>query len=94
HPATTRGLRAYLDFLPSNVACEWTVTLGGGSILPLAEQVIAQGGHICIGLGDYHFGELGTPTNAELVARLKAIAAEVGREVATPAETKAMLAIA
>ena len=94
HPATLKGLRAYLDFLPANVPCEWTVTLGGGSILPMAAAIIAQGGHLCIGLGDYHFRELGQPTNAELVERLAAIAAEVGRELATPAETKAMLALA
>jgi uncharacterized protein (DUF849 family) len=94
HPATIKGLRAYLDFLPAGVPCEWTVTLGGSSILPLAEKIIAEGGHLCIGLGDYHFDELGKPTNAELIARLAAIAGEVGREIATPAETKAMLAIA
>ncbi len=93
HPATLRGLRAYLDFLPAGVPCEWTVTMGGGSILPLAAAIIAEGGHLAIGLGDYHFSELGQPSNAELVSRLAAIAAEVGRELATPAETKAMLAI-
>jgi uncharacterized protein (DUF849 family) len=94
HPATLKGLRAYLDFLPAGVACEWTATLGGASILPLAAAIIAEGGHLAIGLGDYHFSELGQPTNAELVRRLAAIAAEVGRELATPAETKAMLALA
>lgn len=94
HPATLKGLRAYLDFLPAGVPCEWTVTLGGASILPLAAAIIAEGGHVAIGLGDYHFSELGQPHNAELVARLAEIAAEVGRELATPAETKAMLALA
>jgi uncharacterized protein (DUF849 family) len=94
HPATLKGLRAYLDFMPEGVPCEWTATTGGASILPLAAAIIAEGGHIAIGLGDYHFAELGQPTNAELVGRLVAIAAEVGRDVATPAETKAMLALA
>ena len=28
---------------------------------------VAAGGHIAIGLGDYPYPELGTPTNAELV---------------------------
>lgn len=94
HPASLKGLRAYLDFLPAGVPCEWTVTLGGASILPLAAAIIAEGGHIAVGLGDYHFSELGRPGNAELVARLAEIAADVGRELATPAETKAMLALA
>jgi uncharacterized protein (DUF849 family) len=94
HPGNLKGLRAYLDFLPAGVPCEWTVTLGGANILPLAAAIIARGGHIAIGLGDYHFSELGQPDNAELVGRLAAIAGEVGRELATPAETKAMLALA
>lgn len=93
HPPTMRGLRAFLDFLPADMPCEWIVTLGFDSILPIAGEIIAEGGHLCIGLGDYHFRELGQPTNAELVRRIAAIAADLGCELATPAETKAMLAI-
>ena len=94
HPPTMRGLRAFLDFLPADIPAEWIVTLGCDSILSIADAIIAEGGHITIGLGDYHFRELGLPNNAELVRRVAAIAADVGREVATPAETKAMLALA
>jgi uncharacterized protein (DUF849 family) len=94
HPPTMRGLRAFLDFLPADIPSEWIVTLGWQSILPITDAIVAEGGHIAIGLGDYHFQELGQPDNAELVRRVAAIAADVGREVATPAETKAMLAIA
>jgi uncharacterized protein (DUF849 family) len=53
--------------------------------------VIAQGGHISIGLGDYAYTELGQPTNADLVRRIGEIARELGREVATPAEAKQIL---
>ena len=49
--------------------------------------------HIAIGLGDYPYPELSQPTNAELVARIVALARAMGREVATPAEARAMLAL-
>lgn len=91
HPGTLKGLQAHLDFLPENHRVEWTVINYGGNLLSLAASIIAQGGHISIGLGDYAYRELGLPTNADLVARIVGIAREVGREVATPAEAKQIL---
>lgn len=91
HPGTLRGLQAHLDFLPPGRHIEWTVVNFGGNLLSLAAAVIAQGGHISIGLGDYTYDELGTPTNAELIRRVAGIARELGREVATPEEAKAIL---
>jgi 3-keto-5-aminohexanoate cleavage enzyme len=91
HPGTARGLQAHLDFLPADLSIAWTVCNFGGNLLALAATIIAQGGHVSIGLGDYPYTELGRPTNAELVARVAAIARDLGREVATPAEAKAML---
>jgi 3-keto-5-aminohexanoate cleavage enzyme len=93
HPGTARGLQAFIDFLPPDVPVEWTVCNYGGNLLPLCAQAIAQGGHVSIGLGDYQYPELGTPTNAELVARVAEIARSCGREVASPAEAKAILGI-
>jgi 3-keto-5-aminohexanoate cleavage enzyme len=46
---------------------------------------------VAIGLGDYPYPELGTPTNAELVKRLVHMAEGFGRTPATPAETRKML---
>lgn len=91
HPGTTRGLQAFIDFLPEDIPVEWTVCNYGGSLLPLCAQAIAQGGHVSIGLGDWDYAELGQPTNAELVARVAAIARDVGREIATPAEARQIL---
>ena len=54
-------------------------------------QAVSQGGHISIGLGDYHYNEIGEPRNAELVERVVRIAREFGREVATPQEARAIL---
>ena len=46
-----------------------------------------------IGLGDYPYPELERPTNARLVARVAQIAREMGREVATGQEARAMLGL-
>lgn len=94
HPGTSKGLQAFIDFLPDDVPVEWTVCDYGGNLLPLCAQAITQGGHVSIGLGDYQYPELGTPTNAELVARVVDIARACGREVATPEEAKRILGIA
>lgn len=93
HPGTLKGLQAHLDFLPRHHACEWTVVNFGGNLFSLAGAIIAQGGHISIGLGDYTYRELGFPTNAELVARIAEMARDLGREVATPAEAAGILGI-
>lgn len=93
HPGTARGLQAFIDFLPEGVPVEWTVCNYGGNLLPLVAQAISQGGHVSIGLGDYHYNELGTPTNADLVARVADIARSLGREVATPSEARQILGI-
>lgn len=93
HPGTAKGLQAFIDFLPEGVPVEWTVCNYGGNLLGLVAQAISQGGHVSIGLGDYHYAELGTPTNADLVRRVADIARSLGREVATPAEARQILAI-
>jgi 3-keto-5-aminohexanoate cleavage enzyme len=91
HPGTLKGLQAHLDFLPEHKRVEWTVVNFGGNLFALAAAIIAQGGHISIGLGDYTYNELGMPTNAELVRRVRDIAKELGREVATPDDAKRIL---
>jgi uncharacterized protein (DUF849 family) len=94
HPGTLKGLQAHLDFLPPGRRIEWTVCNFGGNLFALAAAIIAMGGHISIGLGDYTYNEIGTPTNAELIRRIVDIARDLGREVATPEDAKQMLAMA
>ena len=91
HPGTAKGLQAFIDFLPPAVPVQWTVCNYGGNLLPLAAQAIGQGGHVSIGLGDHHYAELGTPSNATLVERVAAIVRDLGHEVATPAEAREIL---
>jgi 3-keto-5-aminohexanoate cleavage enzyme len=91
HPGTLKGLQAHLDFLPAGKDVQWTVVNFGGNLFALAGAIIQLGGHVSIGLGDYTYRELGMPTNAELVRRIAVMARELGREVATPDEARAIL---
>jgi 3-keto-5-aminohexanoate cleavage enzyme len=67
--------------------------VGGPSLLPMAEAVIRKGGHISIGLGDYGYPELGSPSNAGLVKQVAQIARSVARPLATPDKAREMLAL-
>jgi uncharacterized protein (DUF849 family) len=92
HPGTMKGLQAHLDFFPGD-GWLWTVLVWGASLLPMAEAVIRKGGHISIGLGDYGYPELGSPSNAGLVKQVAQIARSVGRPLATPDQAREMLAL-
>src|SRR5215470_1260760 len=93
HPGTVRGMEAFLDFLPNNLRYEWGVVCYGGNLLPLVGAALERGGHIAIGLGDYHYQEMETPTNAQLISRVARMAREMGRQVATPEETRQALGL-
>ncbi len=57
-------------------------------------HALLMGGHVRVGLEDniyYRRGELAD--NARLVARVKRLAGELGREVATPAEARRLLSL-
>lgn len=91
HPPTEAGLMAHLAFLPDDRPIEWTVNCLGGNLLNIAPAICRLGGHMAIGIGDYPYRELGTPTNADIIARAVDIAQKVGREPATPAEARQIL---
>ena len=93
HPGTPEGLDAHLNQLPDDPGLHWSVCNFGGEMLGLVDKIIAAGGHIAIGLGDHHYGAFGCPSNAELIARVAARARALGRDVATPQETREMLAM-
>jgi 3-keto-5-aminohexanoate cleavage enzyme len=90
HPGTVRGLQAMVDFLPSRRVV-WSVGLFGGNLLKLVHPIVEMGGHISIGLGDYPYLELGTPSNADVVAEVVRMCRSVGREPATPDDVRAAL---
>lgn len=91
HPATAAGLRAFVDLLPQR-RIEWSVLCHDADLLPLIPEIVALGGHVSIGLGDYAYPGLRQPANADLVRRVVEISRTIGREVATPAEARQMLA--
>lgn len=93
HPGTKEGLDSHLEFLPKGRAIEWAALNLHGSILPLAERIIGAEGHVQIGLGDYHYVELGAPGNAELIRRVVDVAKRLGREIASPQEVRSMLGL-
>ncbi len=93
HPGTEQGLDAHTMFIPDDRNIQWTAMNHGGDLLALAPKIIGEGGHVSIGLGDWPYLELGTPTNAEIVVHVAEVARSQGREIADPAEAAAMLGV-
>lgn len=91
HPATSAGLKAHLDFLPPAHTVHWVTVCHGANALEVATEAIERGGHVGIGLGDHPYTELGEPTNADLVATVRALARDRGREIASPADVRELL---
>ncbi len=91
--ATPKHLLSLIDFLPSD--CIFNVSAIGGSQLPLTTLSMLMGGMVRVGMEDniyYRKGEL-AHSNAQLVARTVRIARELGLEIASPEEARAMLGI-
>jgi 3-keto-5-aminohexanoate cleavage enzyme len=93
HPGTPEGLDAHTPFLPKNHRVEWAACNYNGDLLKLVDKIVAEGGHVAIGLGDYPYEEYGRPSNAELVRRVAETARRLGREVATVDETRQILGV-
>ncbi|MEM9011721.1 MAG: 3-keto-5-aminohexanoate cleavage protein [Pseudomonadota bacterium] len=92
HPGTEAGIDAHLPFLPADYRCVWTVVNYKGDLFQLTDKIMRAGGHISIGLGDYAYRDgARNLTNAEVIARLVAQARALGREPASPAETRDIL---
>lgn len=81
-------LRAFLPVMPT-----WMPVVAGSEQFSMAAISVSLGGHIRVGLGDHHYGEIGAPTNAGLVERAVAIARAIGREPATPDEARQICGI-
>ncbi|AHM03669.1 hypothetical protein roselon_01281 [Roseibacterium elongatum DSM 19469] len=73
----------------------FSVLAAGRHQIPLVTMSAAMGGHVRVGLEDSLMiarGELAR-SNAQQVAKIRRIVEELGREVATPAEARAMLGL-
>lgn len=96
-PGAAPGNVDDLVFMVNQIPKEsiWTVAGIGRHQLPLAMHAMAMGGNVRIGFEDniyYHRGVL-AESNAQLAARIVRIAKELGREIATPNETRKILGI-
>jgi uncharacterized protein (DUF849 family) len=74
---------------------EWSVLAGGRHQIPFATMATMIGGNVRVGLEDSLYigrGKLAA-SNAEQVAKIRRIIEELGYEVATPKEARAMLGL-
>ena len=74
----------------------WTATGIGRTHLPVTLTALALGGHVRTGFEDTVYLAKGrlAESNAELIARVASIAAQTGREVATPDQAREIVGIA
>jgi len=96
-PGGMAGTPEALMYLRSQLPPDatWTVAGIGAAQLPLAALAIVLGGHVRVGFEDnvyYRKGELAR-SNAQLVARIARLGQELGRDLATPDEARAILCI-
>ena len=73
----------------------WAVAGIGRYHVPASMMAMTLGGHIRVGFEDniyYHKGII-AESNAQLVARMRRIAEEIGRPIATPAQAREILAL-
>lgn len=88
---TPRNLIHLVESLPPGAV--WLATGIGRSEFPVAAMATVMGGHVRVGLEDNVYisrGVLAT-SNAQLVAKAVELIRTLGREVASPAEARAML---
>jgi 3-keto-5-aminohexanoate cleavage enzyme len=86
---TRRGLEAMVEQVPSGQP--WSVACIVGDVLGLATWAIELGGHVSVGLGDWPYRQLGSPTNADIVAHVAGLVTRAGRPVATPRDARELL---
>jgi len=91
-PASVKNLLFLSESIPAG--CTWTVAGIGRGEIPLAAAAIVMGGHVRVGLEDNMFMPDGSPaSNPKLVEKVVRIAREIGREIATPEEARAILSL-
>ncbi len=84
-------------FLRGSIPADATYTVAGVGRyeFPLAMAAIIDGGHVRVGFEDNVYLSKGVlaKSNGELVAKVVRMAKELGREIATPAEARAILGL-
>ena len=89
-PPEDYGLTAYLNLLDQVAPCaQWMVAGLDVDVLPLIPRVVAEGGHVRVGLEDAPFGS--TRSNLEWTEAAAQVIDTVGGELATPADVREVL---
>jgi len=94
-PARRDILRTWLRYLPEE--CDWVAETAGRNWLPTTVEAILSGGNIRAGMEDSiymypHRDDL-IKSSAEVVTKVRRISEELGREIATPKEARAILGL-
>ncbi len=91
--ASARDLAFMVDSIPEGST--WTVAGMGRHQIPMAMIGMAMGGHVRVGFEDNVYISKGVlaNSNGELVEKVVRIAAEMGREIATPDEAREILGL-
>lgn len=91
-----KNLMYMIDHLKEQIpSATWAVAGIGRWHIPASLTALVNGGHIRVGFEDnifYHKGII-ADSNAQLVARIARIASEIGRPLATPEQTRSILAL-
>jgi uncharacterized protein (DUF849 family) len=92
HPEDVMHMRRTADRLFGDQYL-WSVLGGGRSQMYVAVQSAVMGGNVRVGLEDSLWGGKGTlaKSNAEQVSKIRRILEELGLEIATPDDARAML---
>lgn len=91
-PATPETMIYMRDLLPADA--QWAAFGIARMQMPMVAQAVLLGGNVRVGLEDNLYLERGVfATNGQLVERARAIIENLGCEVATPDEARAMLGI-
>jgi 3-keto-5-aminohexanoate cleavage enzyme len=91
-PASLKNLLFLSESIPNGST--WSVSGIGRNEIPMATAAILMGGHVRVGLEDNLFMPDGSQaSNQLLVEKVVTIARELGREIATPDEARAILSL-
>jgi len=89
-PPEDYGLTAYLNLLDQVApGAQWMLSGLSVDVLPLIPRVVAEGGHVRVGLEDAPFGS--TLGNLDWVQRAVEAIGDAGGELATPADVRATM---
>ena len=91
-PASVKNLVYLSESIPAGST--WTVAGIGRAEIPMAAAAILLGGHVRVGLEDnLTMPDGSAASNLLLVEKVVSIAKEIGREIATPEETREILSL-